>query len=104
MPKNLLAKSGREIARRADPGQVGAALQDDLHMHADDIHGAVYQPVQQEAEPNADAAAAAKQVVVQDPQSNARDGHEVYGDARAFERYFEHPHDDSSNSLEPDER
>ena len=46
---NQLTKSEREDARSVDPAQASAAaLQDDLHMNADDYHGAVDQPVQED--------------------------------------------------------
>ena len=47
---NQLAKSEREDARNVNPAQASAAaLQVDLQMHADDIHGAVDQPAQEDA-------------------------------------------------------
>lgn len=100
---NQLAKPEGEEAWSVDPAQVSAAaLQDDLYIHADDIHGSVDQ---QGAEPNADAVAASNQVVIQEIQSDAGEGDEENGveNARDTVRYFEHQHDVDNNSLTPDE-
>ena len=69
---NQLAKFESEDASSVDPAQaLAAALQDVLHMHADDIHCAVGEPIQRDAEPRTNAVAAAKQGVEQDTQSDA---------------------------------